>query len=302
MKKATLIAGPTASGKSSLALALAKRYDGVIINADALQVYDIWRVLSARPDDGDLAQAPHALYGFVPFDDAYSAGKWLKEISELLDTIDKYPIIIGGTGLYFRALTEGLAEIPPTPPELRAHGNEMMRIHGIDWFKKKLLALDNKSFKNVDMQNPARVQRAWEVRIATGKSLWQWHQETPPPVLDLEDCQTVVLNWQPDDLNARIGQRFDWMMQNGAIDEVRHAVDIGYDPALPSGKALGASEIAAALRNEISFDEAAELAKIATRQFAKRQRTWFRSRMKSWKWFNMTPETKLENILMNLDT
>ncbi|WP_238366735.1 tRNA (adenosine(37)-N6)-dimethylallyltransferase MiaA [Mesobacterium pallidum] len=272
-----LIAGPTASGKSALALEIAARQGGVIVNADALQVYGNWRVLSARPSAEDEAAAPHALYGHVPWDSAYSVGHWLREVAPLL-TGPERPIITGGTGLYFAALTAGLAEIPATPPEVRAEADARLAAEG----REALLAeLDAPSAARIDPLNPIRVQRAWQVLRSTGRGIAAWQDDTPPPLLPLPSVTPILFDVDRDWLNARIARRFDAMLDAGALEEARANLP-RWDPALLSMKAIGAPELIAHLKGEMTLDEAREAATIATRQFAKRQRTWFRARMKDW--------------------
>ena len=272
-----LIAGPTASGKSDLALELACRYGGVIINADALQVFANWRVLSARPSAEDEAAAPHQLYGHVPGDAEYSVGHWLREVAPFLKERAR-PIIVGGTGLYFRALTEGLVDIPSTPPEIRAAGDRMRLSSGLDTM---LAQIDAATRASIDVQNPMRVQRAWEVQRATGRGLADWQANTPPPLLPLEQTTAIVLEADKEWLNRRIEQRFDKMLANGALDEARANLET-WDPSALSSKAIGAPELMAYLKGEMTLADAREAATIATRQFAKRQRTWFRARMREW--------------------
>ncbi|EDZ43983.1 tRNA delta(2)-isopentenylpyrophosphate transferase [Rhodobacteraceae bacterium HTCC2083] len=276
--KPVLIAGPTASGKSALALEIAEAQGGVIVNADASQVFEGWRVLTARPDAADEKRAPHHLYGHVPFTQAYSAGKWLRDLTPFLDQSNDRPIIVGGTGLYFLALTEGLAEIPETRDEIRAEANEM-RIAGN--LKAMIADLDRDTCAKIDLQNPMRVQRAWEVQLGTGRGLAQWHAETPAPLLSLDQTHALALDADTDWLNKRIAQRFDMMIELGALDEARANLD-RYDTNLSSCKAIGAPELVSHLRGERTLSAAKEAATIATRQFAKRQRTWFRARMKRW--------------------
>ncbi len=271
--KPVLIAGPTASGKSALALEIAKRFGGVIVNADASQVYDCWRVISARPSAEDEAQAPHTLYGHVAFDQTYSTGHWLREVTPLLSSGPR-PIIVGGTGLYFTALTEGMADIPPTPPSVRAEADEMS-------MEQLTAGVDPQTLSGLDRNNRARVQRAWEVQKATGTPLIQWQAQTPPPILRIADVVPIALDVDRDWLLERINRRFDQMLVMGALDEVEAMRD-RYDPALPSCKAIGVPELLAYLEGRVSLDEAREKATIATRQFAKRQRTWLRARMGSW--------------------
>lgn len=270
-----LIAGPTASGKSALALAIAEARGGPVVNADALQVYGNWRVLTARPSAADEARAPHELYGHVGHAEAYSVGAWLREIAPLLKA---RPVIVGGTGLYFAALTRGLAAIPPVPGAIRAEADARMASHG----RETLLAdLDARTIAAIDTANPARVQRAWEVQRATGRGLADWQRSTPPPLLPLSQAVPFLIHAPPDRLNPRIDARFDAMIEAGALDEARANAPF-YNPALPSMRAIGAPELIACLQGETSLLAAKEAAAVATRQYAKRQRTWFRARMRDW--------------------
>ncbi len=272
-----LIAGPTASGKSALAARLVARRGGVIVNADALQVYRDWRVLTARPSAEEEAALPHALYGHVTRDRPYSVGHWLREVAPLL-TGPLRPVIVGGTGLYFSALTAGLAEIPPVSDAVRAEGEARLAAEGID----ALLAdLDAETAGRIDTGNPARVQRAWEVWRATGRGLAAWQAETAPPMLPLEHATALVLQPDRDWLAARIEARFDAMLAAGALDEVRAALP-HWTPAAPWARAIGAAELVAHLRGEMTLAQARTAACTATRRYAKRQRTWFRSRMGDW--------------------
>ncbi|ANT59263.1 tRNA dimethylallyltransferase [Salipiger sp. CCB-MM3] len=271
-----LIAGPTASGKSALALEIAETAGGVVINADAIQVFDDWRVLTARPPAEDEARAPHLLYGHVPGSRAYSVGDWLRDLQPLL--AGARPIIVGGTGLYFSALTEGLAAIPETPPEIRARA--MARLEAGE-LAAMVAELDPETRARIDTCNPMRVQRAWEVLSATGRGIAAWQAETPPPLLPLAQAQPIVFDAPKEWLNDRIARRFTLMVEGGALDEARANL-ASWRPDLPSAKAIGAAELIAHLRGEMSLEDACERATILTRQFAKRQRTWFRARMKSW--------------------
>lgn len=267
-----VISGPTASGKSALALHIAQNQGGVIINADALQVFDGWRIVTARPDDSDLAQAPHQLYGHVAFDAAYSVGHWLRDVAPLLNGMR--PIIVGGTGLYLTALTEGLADIPATPAEVRARANLMATT-------EMIAALDPETTARIDLNNPVRVQRAWEVQHATGRGLADWQDTTPPALLPRADVHALVLDAPKDWLTPRIARRFDLMLDAGALAEAA-AMLATWDPAHLSSKAIGAPELIAHLRGALSLDEARNAAVIASTQYAKRQRTWFRKRMHEW--------------------
>jgi len=301
-KQAILIAGATASGKSTLALKLAERVNGVIINADALQVYNNWRVLTARPSDSETKLVPHMLYGHVGKNTKYSVGEWIKDVSDVLDNSTYYPIIVGGTGLYFGALTNGLSAIPPIPDSVRARGDRY-RIHdGAKWFRTELSILDPETFATLDQNNPARLQRAWEVVEATGKGLKYWHSQPAPALLPLEKTYPIVLNWEPDQLNDRIDQRFDIMLENGAIEECDTARLSGFNPELPSNRALGAKEIIDALDGKISMQDAVIKSKILTHQFAKRQRTWFRSKMKNWRQIQMPIPENTDAIVEDIAT
>ncbi|MGR3374132.1 MAG: tRNA (adenosine(37)-N6)-dimethylallyltransferase MiaA [Pseudooceanicola nanhaiensis] len=272
-----LIAGPTASGKSALALEIAETRGGVIVNADAIQVYDNWRVLTARPSPAEEARASHRLYGHVAHDAAYSVGDWLREVAGIFQG-EARPIIVGGTGLYFTALTEGLAEIPATPSQVRAEATARLEAGGL----AALLAdLDDETLSRIDQMNPMRVQRAWEVQRATRRGIAAWQDDTPPPLLPPEACARLVVDAPKDWLNPRIERRFDQMLEAGALDEARANLP-GWNPAHLSAKAIGAPELIAHLNGEISLAQAREAAIIGTRQFAKRQRTWFRARMKGW--------------------
>ncbi|MCC5970919.1 MAG: tRNA (adenosine(37)-N6)-dimethylallyltransferase MiaA [Pararhodobacter sp.] len=279
-----LIAGPTASGKSALALRIAVAQGRVVINADALQVHACWSVLSARPQAADLAQAPHYLYGHLPRGAAYSVGHWLRELAPILERHTN-AVIVGGTGLYLSALTEGLATIPATPPGIRARADALLRDAGLDAL---LAGLDAATAARIDRQNPARVQRAWEVLQATGRGLAEWHSATGPALLPLEQATALVLAPARDWLNDRITHRFAAMLQDGALEEARAALphwppDADQPTAPLWTRAIGAPELIAHLRGQISLAEAGAAATLATRQYAKRQRSWFRNRMKDWK-------------------
>lgn len=272
-----LIAGPTASGKSALALRIAQDQGGVIVNADAIQVFANWRVLTARPSPADEARVPHQLYGHVPGDAPYSVGHWLRAVAPLLQTGPR-PIIVGGTGLYFTALTEGLAEIPALPDHIRPEAEARLRAGGI----AALLAdLDAATLARIDRQNPMRVQRAWEVWRATGRGLAAWQDATPPPLLPLSKTAAILVDAPKDWLNARIARRFAAMLADGALDEARDNLAM-WNPDHLSSKAIGAPELIAHLQGRMTLAAAQEAATIATRQFAKRQRTWFRARMRDW--------------------
>lgn len=273
-----LIAGPTASGKSALAMEIAARDGRLIVNADALQVYDCWQVLSARPSAEDEAALPHALYGHVGREELYSTGRWLREVVALLD---RPVVIVGGTGLNFTALTEGLADIPAVPAEVRAEADARMRAEGLAGL---LAELDPKTAARIDRQNGARIQRAWEVLRATGRGLAAWQDETPAPALTLAQTEALVLRPEVAWLDARIARRFQTMLAAGALEEAQAAL-AGWDPRLPSSKAIGAPELIGYLHGKTTLSEATLAAILQSRRYAKRQRTWFRSRMGAWREF-----------------
>jgi tRNA dimethylallyltransferase len=271
-----LIAGSTASGKSALAMELAARDGRVIVNADALQVFANWRILTARPTVADEAALPHALYGHVARDAPYSVGHWLRDVAGWLH---RPVVIVGGTGLNFTALTGGLAQIPAIPPEVRQQAEARKAAHGIAALRAEL---DATTAARIDLNNSARVQRAWEVLAATGRGLADWQADTPPPLLALAKAETLVLEPDVAWLNARIDRRFAAMLADGALDEVRANLT-DWQPDLPSSRAIGAAELVAHLTGAATLAEATDAATLASRQYAKRQRTWFRSQMRGWR-------------------
>jgi tRNA dimethylallyltransferase len=278
-KPALLIAGPTASGKSALALKLAKERDGVVINADALQVYRELRILSARPTDAELHEAPHRLYGHVSGLDSYSVASWLADAKREIEAAwaaDKLPIITGGTGLYFLALEQGLAEVPPISPEIREKWRSFEGdLHG------ELFRRDRASAKGLKPNDRQRLSRALEVLEGTGHPLSHWQKEAQSRAFlkDVE-IERQLVDVPREELYIRAERRFDQMMAAGALEEVRSLIK--YGSVLPMMKAIGIPELTRHLRGEISLDEAVTLAKTATRQYIKRQFTWWRGQMKYW--------------------
>lgn len=272
-KSVLLIAGPTASGKSALALTLAKERDGVIINADALQVYRELRILSARPTDEELHEVPHKLYGHMSGLDSYSVAHWLtdakREITEAW-AVGKLPIIAGGTGLYFMALEQGLAEVPPISPDIR----EKWRSFEGDLYAE-LLRRDKASAKALKPNDRQRLSRALEVLEGTGQPLSHWQSEAQSQAF-LKDVaiERHLMDVAREELYNRAERRFDQMMAGGALEEVRPLIK--YGSVLPMMKAIGIPELTRHLRGEISLQEAVTLAKTATRQYIKRQLTWWR--------------------------
>ena len=270
-----LIAGQTASGKSHLALKIAEKHGGIIINADAIQVYKNWRILTARPSSIDEAKIKHKLYGHIDGTTDYSVGTWIKEVKKIISSNSR-PIIVGGTGLYFSALTNGLVDIPEISDSIRQEANN--RINGFESLVKEI---DEETIQKIDKNNPVRVQRAWEVLRSTGRSLNTWHQETPKPTLDLRMCKAILVVGEVSLINNRIIKRFDQMIEKGLIQEAKNNIGT-WNTSHPSSKAIGSHELIAYLNNKISMEQLREQIVIATRQYAKRQRTWFRSKMQNW--------------------
>lgn len=280
-----LIAGPTASGKSALAIGLAERFGGCVINADALQVYDGWRILTARPGPEETARVPHRLYGHVSPAQAHSVGRWLREIGPVLDACAAEglrPVIVGGTGLYFRALTEGLAVIPDPGAEARAMAERLCALGGTRALAAWLEAHDPRTLAGIDAMNPMRLMRAVAVRSGTGRGLSAWQAETPPPVLPLAGCIALKLNPPRQVLEARIAARLAAMPEEGVLAEAAAIAAMGLPQSAPAMKAVGAAEFMACLAGAIDLDTAITRASLATRRYAKRQRTWLRNRMVSW--------------------
>jgi tRNA dimethylallyltransferase len=255
---------------------LAARDGRLIVNADALQVYANWRIVTARPSPADEAALPHALYGHVAANAPYSVGHWLRDVTGCLD---RPVVIVGGTGLNFNALTRGLAKVPDVPPHVRAEADARRTAEG---YAALLAELDPITAARIDRQNPVRIQRAWEVLRATGRGLASWQDDTPAPVLPVSRAEALVLVPEVDWLNTRIIRRFHQMLAEGALDEV-HKNLADWDPRRPSAKAIGAPELIAHLQGALTLSEATETAIIASRQYAKRQRTWFRSNMRAWR-------------------
>ena len=272
-----LIAGQTASGKSQLALKIVENLGGIIINADAIQVYKNWRILTARPSSADEANIKHKLYGHIDGHKDYSVGTWIKEIKEILSSNSR-PIIVGGTGLYFSALTNGLVDIPEIPEKIRLEANARIKKNG---FESLVREIDQETVQKIDTNNPMRVQRAWEVLRSTGRGLNSWHRATPKPTLDLNRCKAILVDVEVSKMNNRIKNRFDQMIEKGLIQEAKNNLAT-WNTSHPSSKAIGAQQLIAYLNNEISMKQLREQIVTSTRQYAKRQRTWFRNKMKSW--------------------
>lgn len=280
----TLIAGPTASGKSALALKLARETGALIINADSQQLYADLRVLTARPSPEDEAQADHRLYGVADAADAWSVGKWSRAALNLLDIAraDGRPaILVGGTGLYFTALTRGLAEIPPVPQSVRDAVEADYMAQGEAAFRARLAEIDAEAARSIEQGDRQRLIRAMSVHSASGRALSDWKADTRP-LLSPGSWRGRVIEPDRADLYANCDRRVDLMMENGALDEVRALTARNLSPALPAMKAVGVRELAAHLAGEIGRDEAIDALKQATRNYAKRQLTWFRNQTPGW--------------------
>ena len=289
---AILIAGPTASGKSALALALAEKIGGTIVNADSMQVYRDLRVITARPTPAEEARVPHRLYGHVDAGENYSVGRWCRDVGTVLAEIERQgrvAILVGGTGLYFKALTSGLAAVPPIPAEIRGQVRARMASEGAAALHGELASLDPITAQRLMVNDRSRIARALEVVLATGRSLTDWHREGMPALVDSARAAKIFLTYERKQLVARIEARFAAMLKAGALDEVRALAARQLDPLLPAMKAHGVPWLIRHLHGEISLDQAAAGAIMDTRRYAKRQLTWFRNQMKDWPW--EAPET-----------
>ncbi|MCW5696819.1 MAG: tRNA (adenosine(37)-N6)-dimethylallyltransferase MiaA [Bauldia sp.] len=280
-----LIAGPTASGKSALALAAAERDRGMVINADALQVYAGLRILTARPSPEDEARAPHRLYGHVAPGERYSVGSWLADVAGALaeaEAAGLRPIIVGGTGLYFRALTQGLAPVPPVPPEIRERWKARAEGVATGDLHRLLAGRSASEAARLRPTDRARILRALEVLDATGRPLPEWQALAARPLIDPAAAERIVIAPDRAELHRRIAQRFQGMIDAGALNEARAIAALGLDPALPAMKALGLRPLLRHLAGALSLDEAIARGIAETRQYAKRQETWFRHQMADW--------------------
>jgi tRNA dimethylallyltransferase len=278
--KAILIAGPTASGKSGAGLDLAARLNGTIINADSMQVYRELRLLTARPSEADQAGVPHRLYGTVPAAEAYSVGRWLGDVASAIAEAQRegrLPILVGGTGLYLEALSKGLAPVPPIPDEIRAEGRDALLA--------ELAARDPAMAARLGPADPQRIVRALEVIDATGVSLAEWQGGNAAPLLAPGDALRLVIAPEREPLYAAIDARFDRMIEQGALDEVRALLALKLDPGLPAMRAHGVRELAAYLSGALTREEAVAKAKTESRRYAKRQMTWLRRFMADWDWY-----------------
>jgi tRNA dimethylallyltransferase len=285
--KAVLIAGPTASGKSALALTLAEATGGVIINADSMQVYRDLRVLTARPARDEEAVVPHRLYGHVDAAVNFSAGAWVVDATKVLAEAraqNRLPIFTGGSGLYFKALTRGLSAVPPIPPDVREDVRVRLERDGVEALHVQLMQRDPDSAARLKPRDRSRVARALEVVEATGRSLTDWHHDGLPPLLAPGQFTAVFLEPDRDELYSRIDARFDAMLQAGALEEVAALAARRLDPLLPVMKAHGVPALMRHLGGEVTLEEAAVIGRADTRHYAKRQFTWFRHQLPEFEW------------------
>jgi tRNA dimethylallyltransferase len=292
-----LIAGPTASGKSALALDLAERLAGTIVNADSMQVYRDLRIITARPTSAEEARVPHRLYGHIDAAENYSVGRWCEDVRAALAEIERagrLPILAGGTGLYFKALTQGLSAVPLTPPEVRAMVRARCHAEGVAALYAELARRDPAMAARLKPGDRMRIARALEVLESTGRSLADWHRDGMPAILDPDRAVKVFLAPDRAELHRRIDIRFDAMLAAGALEEVRALAARGLDPMLPAMKAHGVPWLRRHLAGEISLAEAAAGAKLDTRRYTKRQMTWFRHQMPGWTW--VAPDRALAAI------
>jgi tRNA dimethylallyltransferase len=284
---AVLIAGPTASGKSALALELAASTGGVIINADSMQVYRDLKVITARPTADEEARVPHRLYGGVDAAINFSAGAWVAEAAEVLAEAraqNRLPIFTGGSGLYFKALTRGLSAVPPIPAAIRESVRARLERDGVEALHAELAQRDPASAERLKRRDRTRIARALEVVEATGRSLTDWHRDGLPPLLPQGSFRALFLEPDRNELYARIDARYDAMLAAGALEEVAGLAARQLDPLLPAMKAHGVPALIRHLSGEIALDEAAAIGRADTRHYAKRQFTWFRHQLPEFEW------------------
>ncbi|WP_050401890.1 tRNA (adenosine(37)-N6)-dimethylallyltransferase MiaA [Bradyrhizobium embrapense] len=297
LDRAVLIAGPTASGKSALALKLAQRTGGVVINTDSMQVYRDLKVITARPTANEEAQVPHRLYGHVDAGVNFSAGAWVTDAAKVLGEAreqGRLPIFIGGSGLYFSALTRGLSAVPPIPADVRDGVRARLEQHGVEALHAELAARDPVSAERLKPRDRTRIARALEVVEATGRPLPDWHRDGLPPLLPPGQFHALFLAPEREWLYARIDARFGAMLDTGALDEVAALAARGLDPLLPAMKAHGVPALIRHLKGEISREQAAEIGRADTRHYAKRQFTWFRHKLPEFEW--VAPEAARERL------
>ncbi len=287
MSNAVLIAGPTASGKSAFALALAQKTGGTIINADSMQVYRDLKVITARPTPEEEAIVPHRLYGHVDAAVNFSAGAWVAEAATVLAEVRaqrRLPIFVGGSGLYFKALTRGLSAVPPIPPDIREGVRARLERDGVEALHAELAQRDPATAERLKSRDRTRIARALEVVEATGRSLSGWHRDGLPPLLPAGTFTALFLEPEREQLYARIDARFEAMLKAGALQEVARLAARNLDPLLPAMKAHGVPALIAHLKGEITLEAAATIGRADTRHYAKRQFTWFRHQLPEFAW------------------
>ena len=301
---AVLIAGPTASGKSALAMTLAEKIGGVIINADSIQVYRDLRIITARPTQAEEARVPHKLYGHVDAAENYSVGAWCRDAGEAVKEIanqGRVPVLVGGTGLYFKALTTGLAAVPPISADIRNRVRSRLLRDGAPALHAELMQLDPATAQRVTVNDRSRISRALEVVLATGRPLSDWHREGLPPLIEPNKAAKVFLTCERKELVRRIETRFAAMLDAGALEEVKQLAARKLNRSLPAMKAHGVPWLMRYLNGEISRDEAVAGAVMDTRRYAKRQLTWFRNQLKDWPWESPeSAESTLESRFLSL--
>ena len=296
--KAVLIAGPTASGKSALAMELARRLGGVVVNADSMQVYRDLRIITARPTQAEELEVPHRLYGHVDAAENYSVARFLKDVAATMPEIaaaGRLPIFVGGTGLYFKALTQGLSRIPPIPSDLRERIRARILTDGPAAMHAELARRDPGVAARIKPGDRTRIARGLEVMEATGRSLDDWNKENAPALVAPAQAVRVFLDAPREQLLSRIDARFDAMLSAGALEEVRALAARNLDPLLPAMKAHGVPWLIRHLRGEMTLDEAAAQGKRDTRHYAKRQFTWFRHQLADWT--RAAPDTARDEVL-----
>jgi len=299
IEKIVLLSGPTATGKSSLAIKLAEKIDGEIINADSIQLYRDLFILTARPDIGK-EKIKHHCYGFLDGDINWSVGKWIHEINEVLKDVikrKKVPIIVGGTGLYFKAVTDGLSPIPDIDKSIRLKIENELEKNGLEKLQKRLFLIDPKASKKINPNDRQRIMRALEVYEGTNKKISDFWLMNREKIINYKSINFKIdadREWIYKNCDLRV----DYMFENGVIEEVRRLLNKNYSKNSPIMKAIGVDEITSFLNNDITFDRALDLIKFKTHQYAKRQITWINNQMISWNSINTQYSNKIINKII----